>query len=177
MKFLGTLAFGFSTIAAMIAALLAFGFQVKVESPLSPQSIAKDQQLSQCTTALNQAEQQVADARSKAQGLELRLRDAVIIADQAAARLSVEVSKGAQLATERTALAGTTSTVATGIGVSLLMFPLGFLLGRNRRNSGQPMLTAAMPEIVVQPPREPAGVLPVFEPRASRSRQRSGALR
>ena len=113
MKFLGTLAFGFSTIAAMIAALLAFGFQVKVESPISPQQIVRDQQLSQCTAALNQTGQQLAEAQTKTQGLESRLRDTLLIADQTAARMSAEIAQGVRVASEKTAAAGTTSIAVT----------------------------------------------------------------
>lgn len=166
MKFLGTLAFGFSTIAAMIAALLAFGFQFRVESPISPQQMVKEQQLSQCTAALSLAEQQAADAQGKAQGLEARLRDATLIASQTAAQLSAEVTQRAQLASERTALAGTSTSVATGIGFGLLMFPLGFLLGR-RRGGGVPVLTATLQEpLVVEAPRaEPVAALPVYDNR------------
>lgn len=166
MKFLGTLAFGFSTIAAMIAALLAFGFQVKVESPISPQQIVRDQQLSQCTAALNQTGQQLAEAQTKTQGLESRLRDTLLIADQTAARMSAEIAQGVRVASEKTAAAGTTTSVVTGIGVGLLMFPLGFLFGRHRRHNDPALLASGVPEtLAVAPPREPINALPLYDAR------------
>ena len=162
MKFLGTLAFGFSTIAAMIAALLSFGFQVKVESPVSPTQIAKEAQLSQCTVALGQAEQQVAEARTRVQGLETRLAESALLAQQAASQLSVAIAQRTQMARESMAIGGTSTTVATGIGVGLLMFPLGFVFGR-RRAAGPPILAARVQDsIIVEPPREPVHSLPLF---------------
>ncbi len=176
MKFLGTLAFGFSTIAAMIAALLSFGFQVKVESPISPQQLAKEQQLSQCTTALSQADQQLADAQGKVQGLETRLKETVLIADQTAARMSAEIAQGVRLATEKTAAAGTSTSVMTGLGVGLLMFPLGFLFGRHRRSSEQAMLTSRLQEtLAVTPLSEPINALPLYDSR--HHGQRTGTVR
>ncbi len=175
MKFLGTLAFGFSTIAAMIAALLSFGFQVKVESPVSPQQIVKDQQLSQCTAALAQAGQQVAEAQNRAQSLELRLRDTALMAEQTAARLSAEVAQNVRLASESSAAAGTSTSLVTGLGVGLLMFPLGFLFGRGRRTNEPPVLAARIQEpLVVDSAREPLAALPLYE---APSRQRGGYVR
>lgn len=174
MKFLGTLAFGFSTIAAMIAALLSFGFQVKVESPLSPQQVARDQQLSQCTAALTATQQQVATVQSKAQGMELQLREAALIADQTAARLSAEVAQKVRQASDTTAAAGTTTSVMTGVGVGLLMFPLGFLLGRHRRTNEPPVLTARLQEALVVEPPQPVAALPLYE---ARSRSQSRLMR
>ena len=176
MKFLGTLAFGFSTIAAMIAALLAFGFHVKVESPISPQQIAKDQQLTQCTAALSQTGQQLAEVQSKAQNLESRLRDTMLIADQTAARMSAEIAQGVRAASEKTAAAGTSASMIAGVGLGLLMFPLGFLFGRHRRDNGQALLAAGPQEaLVVPPPREPVGALPLYEP--GHRAQRTGVVR
>ncbi|MEI6557850.1 MAG: hypothetical protein WCO00_05530 [Rhodospirillaceae bacterium] len=173
MKFLGTLAFGFSTIAAMIAALLSFGFQVKVESPISPTQIAKEQQLNQCTVALGQAEQQVAEARTRVLGLEARLAESALVAQQAASRLSTEIAQRVQLSREGSAIGGTTSTVAAGIGVGLLMFPLGFVLGR-RRTAGPPILAARIQEaVVVEPPRDPIHALPLFTGARGRPRART----
>ncbi len=175
MKFLGTLAFGFSTIAAMIAALLSFGFQVKVESPISPQQIAKDQQLSQCTAALSQTQQEVAAAQTRVQGLETQLKQTALIADQTAARLSADVALRIRQASESTAVAGTTTSVMTGVGVGLLMFPLGFLLGRRRRSAEPQVLTAHLHDtLAVEPPREPVGALPLYD---ARSRPRRGLVR
>jgi hypothetical protein len=178
MKFLGTLAFGFSTIAAMIAALLSFGFQVKVESPISPQQIAKDQQLSQCTAALSQTGQQLSEAQSKVQGLETRLKESVLIADQTAARVSAEIAQGVRLASEKTAAAGTSTSIVTGVGVGLLMFPLGFLFGRHRRSGEPAALTARVQEALAVPaPREPINALPLYDPRHRGAGQQTGALR
>ena len=113
MKFLGTLAFGFSTIAAMIAALLSFGFQVKVESPISPTQIAKEQQLSQCTVALGQAEQQATEARTRVQGLEARLAESALLAQQTASQLSAAIAQRTQMAREGSLFGGSsTGTVA-----------------------------------------------------------------
>ena len=178
MKFLGTLAFGFSSIAAMLAALLSFGFHVKVESPMSPQQSANQQQLLQCTAALSQAEQQVAEAQARAQGLDLRLKEAVLVAEQTSARLSTEVAQRVQMASEKTALAGTSTSVVTGFGVGLLMFPIGFLFGR-RRSQGLPLLTArGQSALVVDPPREPVNALPLFDARRPQPHTaRTGAVR
>ena len=177
MKFLGTLAFGFSTIAAMIAALLSLGFQVKVESPLSPQSVAKEQQLSQCSAALSQAEQQVAEAQSKIQSLDFRLRDAGLIAEQTATRLSTEIAARMQ-ASQNSGLPVSSSSMITGVGVGLLMFPLGFIFGR-RRSSDLPLLARRVPDTltVVEPPREPLHALPRFEGPRVGAGARSGAMR
>ena len=162
MKFLGTLAFGFSTIAAMIAALLAFGFQVKVESPLSPTQIAKDTQLSQCSVALGQAQQVAADARTRIQGLEARLAESALAAQQTASQLSAAIAERAQMSREGTLLGGSSTSVAAGIGIGLLMFPVGYMVGR-RRTAGLPVLTARVQEtMVVDPPREPLASLPLF---------------
>jgi len=178
MKFLGTLAFGFSSIAAMLAALLSFGFHVKVESPMSPQQAVNQQELQQCTAALSQAEQQVASAQARAQGLDLRLKEAVLVAEQTSARLSTEITQRIQMASEKTALAGTSTTVVTGVGVGLLMFPLGFLFGR-RRGQGLPLLeTRGQTALVVEPPpREPVNALPLFNAPRPQFRARSGAIR
>ncbi len=162
MKFLGTLAFGFSTIAAMIAALLAFGFQVKVESPISPTQIAKEAQLSQCAVALGQAEQQVAEANTRVRGLEARLAESALLAEQTASQLSAAVAQRAQLSRESSVFAGTSTSVAAGIGAGLLMFPIGFVFGR-RRAAGPPILAARVQEgIIVEPSREPVHSLPLF---------------
>ena len=163
MKFLGTLAFGFSTIAAMIAALLSFGFQVKVESPISPTQIAKEQQLSQCTVALGQAEQQATEARTRVQGLEARLAESALLAQQTASQLSAAIAQRTQMAREGSLFGGSsTGTVAAGIGVGLLMFPLGFIVGR-RRTAGPPILAARVQDaVVMEPPREPVHTLPLF---------------
>ncbi len=162
MKFLGTLAFGFSTIAAMIAALLAFGFQVKVESPVSPNQIAKEQQLTQCSVALGQAEQQVAEARTRVLGLEARLAESALLVQQTAGQLTTAIAQRAQMTRESSAFAGTSTTVATGIGFGILMFPLGFVFGR-RRAAGPPVLTTRVQEgIIVDSPRQPINSLPLF---------------
>ena len=162
MKFLGTLAFGFSTIAAMIAALLAFGFQVKVESPLSPTQIAKDTQLTQCTVALGQAQQVAADARSRIQGLEARLAESALVAQQTASQLSAAIAERAQMGREGALIGGSSTSVAAGIGIGLLMFPVGYMVGR-RRSAGPPILAARVQDaVVVEPPREPLASLPLF---------------
>jgi hypothetical protein len=177
MKFLGTLAFGFSTIAAMIAALLSFGFQVRVESPISPQQVARDQQLSQCTSALSQADQQLTEARSTAQGLETRLKEAVLVADQTAARMSTEIAQGVRAANEKAAAAGTMTLVVTGVGVGLLMFPLGFLFGRQRRGAAPAALTGRVQEALAVPAPQPVSALPLYEPSHRGSGQAAGAVR
>ncbi len=162
MKFLGTLAFGFSTIAAMIAALLAFGFQVKVESPVSPTQIAKEQQLSQCTLALGQAEAQVAETGTKVRGLEARLAESALLVQQTASQLSTAIAQRTQMARESSAIGGGSASMATGIGIGLLMFPIGFAFGRHRP-SGPPILEARAQEaVIVDSPREPLNSLPLF---------------
>ncbi|MEI6986485.1 MAG: hypothetical protein WCK65_10165 [Rhodospirillaceae bacterium] len=172
MKFLGTLAFGFSTIAAMIAALLAFGFQFRVESPLSPMQMVKNQQLQQCTTALGAAEQQVAEAQAKVQGLDLRLRETILVAEQTAVQLSSEVTQRIQLASERTAAAGSSVSTITGLGLGLLMLPIGFMIGRHRRDPEAMLLTVRPQEtLVVEPLRESVNALPLFDGR------RAGGIR
>ncbi len=174
MKFLGTLAFGFSTIAAMIAALLSFGFQVKVESPVSPTQIAKEAQLNQCTAALGQAEQQMAAARTRVQGLEARLAESALIAEQSASQLSAAIAQRAQMSREGSLFAGGTTSVAAGIGAGLLMFPLGFVFGR-RRTAGPPILAARVQEaVIVEPPREPLHSLPLFTAGRATPHVRSG---
>ncbi len=173
MKFLGTLAFGFSTIAAMIAALLAFGFQVKVESPVSPSQIAKEQQLSQCTLALGQAEAQVVESGTKVRGLEARLAESALLVQQTASQLSAAVAQRAQYTREGSSLAGGTASMVTGVGIGLLMFPIGFALGR-RRNSGPPILEARAQEAVIV---EPLQTLPLYTNSRSRQHAHTGPAR
>jgi hypothetical protein len=172
MKFLGTLAFGFSSIAALIAAMLSFGFHLKVEGPMGPAQPGADQQLNQCTTMLSAAEQQVAEYQTRVLSLEQRLRDAALVADQTASRLSAEVAArvrsltDAQVAAQAAANSSSSMPLIAGLGIGVMMFPAGFLLGRRNRPQEVPMITLeATPTLVMEPPAEPVNALPVYPPR------------
>jgi len=170
MKFLGTLAFGFSSIAALIATMLSFGFHLKVEGPMSPQQVTRDQQLNQCTTLLSAAEQQVNEYQSRVVSLEQRLREATLIVDQTATRLSAEVAARVQAMAEAKAVSANTGSssvpMIAGLGLGVLMLPAGFLLGRRNRAQELPLLTVQpAPALMAEPVREQiASALPVYDP-------------
>lgn len=143
MKFLGTLAVGFSSVAAMLAALLSFGFHLKVESPGGAQrSAQQQQQLAQCNTDLSAAKEEIGQFKAQVAGLDTRLAQLALVAGQASARLSAGASQPAQAAAVAVAAEGSgSSPLMAGLGVGVLLFPLGYVLGRRRRD-GVPALTA-----------------------------------